>query len=100
MIFVFFLAFKASCYLDTDTTEVIDQSIEWLNKNQEPWDLVESHWRVTSQIRKSQFSVTKSVKIFDCIEKWPTLCHPMGWKLIKQDFKNWELCTMKDAISQ
>lgn len=24
----------------------------------------------------------------------------MGWKLIKQDFKNWELCTIKDAISQ
>lgn len=51
-------------------------------------------------MRKTQFCTIQGGKIFDCIEKWPVLRHPMGWKLIKQDFENWEFCTVQDAISQ
>lgn len=81
------------------TDEVLETSITWLENNQEPWDMVQSHWKATVSYRINNIKKDNSKTISEIFKKWPILCHPMGWLLILEDFKYLELCAI-DAISE
>jgi len=82
------------------TDEVLENSIKWLETNQEPWSMVLSHWKSTSSHRLNDIRRDNSKTLSEIFKKWPILYHPMSWSLILQDFKYLELCTVDDAISQ
>lgn len=85
-------------FLVTDT--VLETSIEWLETNKEPWNMVQSHWKSTVSYRLNDIRKDNSKTISEIIKKWLILHHPMDWLLILEDFKHLELCTIDDAISQ
>ncbi|XP_071652598.1 uncharacterized protein [Temnothorax longispinosus] len=84
-----------------DGNEVLETSVKWLETNQEPWEVVENHWKATATIRWKDNRNNRDTLLSDKIfEKWPILNHPMGWKLIVQDFEHFELSSTEDAINQ
>lgn len=64
-------------------------SIEWLKKNQAPWELVLQHWIKTYEIRRGYFE--KERTLTDIFTEWPILKHPSGHSLIIEDFKRMDL---------
>ena len=82
------------------TNDVLETSIKCLENNQEPWDVVLSHWKATVSIRLNDIRKDSSKTISEIFKKWPILYHPMGWLLIREDFKYLKLCAIDDAISQ
>ncbi|XP_076279767.1 uncharacterized protein LOC143208808 [Lasioglossum baleicum] len=72
------------------TSEVVAQSVEWLQKNNEPWNLVKTHWEVTNRLRKKEFIAGTTEKLTNIFNKWRVLHHPEAWNLIKNDFAAWE----------
>lgn len=82
------------------TNEVLETFIKWLENNQEPWDVVLSHWKATVSIRLNDIRKDSSKTISEIFKKWPILYHPMGWLLIREDFKYLELCAIDAANSQ
>lgn len=79
---------------------MLETSVKWLETNQEPWEVVENHWKATATIRWKDNRNNRDTLLSEIFEKWPILNHPMGWLLIVQDFEHFELSSTKDAINQ
>lgn len=62
-------------------------SIEWLKKNQAPWELVMQHWNKTYKIRHENFEKSKERTLVNIFIEWPILKHPNGHSLIIEHFK-------------
>ncbi|KYM95709.1 hypothetical protein ALC62_13615, partial [Cyphomyrmex costatus] len=75
------------------------ESVKWLETNQEPWELVETHWKATTSIRLNDITKNSNT-VSDIFTKWPILKHPLGWLLIDQDFKCLNLDAIENAINQ
>ena len=84
-----------------DVPKEVQVSVNWLQTNQEPFDIVQGHWKATYPIRlESLTEKSKGEKIGELIETWPILRHPMGWMLIQQDFDNFGFCSVEKGIDQ
>lgn len=79
--------------------EGLETSVKWLETNQDPWNVVLSHWKATFSIRSNDIQEGSKKTISEIFKKWPTLNHPLGWSLLVEDFTNVKLCTKEDAIS-
>lgn len=66
-------------------------SIEWLKKNQAPWELVIQHWNKTFKIRHENLERSKEKTLAETFIQWPILKHPSGYSLISEDFKCMDL---------
>jgi len=72
-------------------TEIIQDDIkdalDWLEKNQAPWDLVLEHWKKTSAHRTKALKQSIDENLVDIFETWKLYKHPSGHELIDIDFQ-------------
>ncbi|XP_024869413.1 uncharacterized protein LOC112453094 [Temnothorax curvispinosus] len=62
-------------------------SLDWLEKNQAPWDLVLEHWKKTSAHRTKALKQSTDKNLVDIFETWKLYKHPSGYELIDADFQ-------------
>ncbi|XP_039313019.1 uncharacterized protein LOC120359495 [Solenopsis invicta] len=65
----------------------IQKALDWLDKNQAPWDMVLDHWRKTSAHRTKALKESSDTNLVDIFEKWKLYKHPSGHELIDTDFQ-------------
>lgn len=61
--------------------------MDWLEKNQAPWDLVLEHWKKTSAYRTKALKQSTDKNLMDIFETWKLYKHPNGHELINIDFQ-------------
>ena len=66
----------------------LQESIDWLKDNSEPWDLALNHWKATSKYRMDTQNdeITKR----DVREEWALYAHPSARQLIDIGFESLE----------
>ncbi|XP_071580336.1 uncharacterized protein [Temnothorax nylanderi] len=65
----------------------IQDALDWLQKNQAPWDLVLDHWKKTSAYRTKALQQSTDKNLVDIFETWKLYKHPSGHELIDADFQ-------------
>lgn len=85
-----------SLFLVFADNSLIRESISWLENNQSPWQLVQSHWKVTSAYRRNEIQ-NSNKNVDEIFTEWPVLKHPSAYTLIEEDFKFLKL-TSEDCI--
>lgn len=64
----------------------VQQSIDWLQEHQAPWEEVKLHWERTFEIRRKSMLQANDTVLSALVEKWNILKHPSGHELIEFDF--------------
>lgn len=65
----------------------IKDALDWLEKNQAPWDLVLEHWKKTSAYRTKALKQSTDKNLVDIFETWKLYKHPSGHELMDADFQ-------------
>ena len=75
----------------------LQESIDWLKDNSEPWDLVLNHWKATSKYRMDTHNdeITKR----DVREEWALYAHPSSRQLIDIDFESLKKSNIKMSFT-
>lgn len=81
---------------DEPPSEEVQNSIDWLTDNEEPWDTALLHWKQTYSYRHKNDEPNKFVNtVFDI---WTILKSPQAFELIDIDFNLSKICVLPKAI--
>lgn len=77
----------------------IQESLNWLSDQEEPWDTTLRHWKLTfeyrQQVKDNSLDASKVASVYT---NWPILKTPKGFTLINVDFELSQICKEKNPI--
>ena len=85
---------------DIVTENNIQESLDWLENYEEPWETLENHWHKTYEYRRSKFDSDLTISAWSIYNDWSVLNTPKAYLLVNIDFNLINLCPVDSAISK